>query len=247
MFDEILIDFILFSYGFDIRNISIILCKSYHYLNNAFASLSPLLLVYISFERLMYIKYPARKFILRKTRNQLIYLMFIIVFNLIIYFPFLFYYNLIKLECDFTSEQSEILLNLIDCLYRVLMPSLSMIITTMLIIITIHKTRTKAIRNYSLSKNKLCKKDIKLAITSIFLNLFYIILTVPMPLLQLFSSNSNTFLFDLSYFLFYLSYSVNFLIVLLSNTLFRDEFFNMFVKEKQRVALVSLKKKRVRN
>lgn len=234
---QIVIDCIAVNYGFNITIYSIAWCRIYYHLNNSFATLSPMLLVYISIERFISIKYPHLRFTLRRSHYQLIFLIIIFAFNLVYYLPFLIYFNLDiiesnGLECNFADAKSIKTFTFMDLTNRVLTPCILITMTSILLILTIFKTRNRAfkrsLRNTNLIENRSFKKDIKFTIISISLNLFYIILTIPLPIVSIFSDYFSDFAFYFSFYLFLLTYSINFYVFLIFNSLFRKEFFNLF-------------------
>lgn len=231
---QMVVDSIAYNYGYDITAMSVLSCRVYFHVNNSIATLSPMLLVYISLERLISIKYPHKRFILRKPNNQFIYLICIFVFNMVYYSPFLFYFNFSiqksssnRSECNFADSKSIRTFSYMDLTNRVLMPCLLTTFTSILLILTIFKTRNRAFRHIIID-NRSFKKDAKFTITSICINLFYIVLTLPLPIYNIFSDYFSEFAFSFAFYLFCLTYSINFYIFLLFNSLFRKEFIVMF-------------------
>lgn len=238
---QMVTDAILFNYGYDITGISILSCRVYYYINNSLATLSPMLLVYISVERLISIKYSHKRFILRRPINQFFYLISVIFFNMIYYSPFLFHFNLDiyktssnRSDCDFADFKSIRMFSLMDLTNRVLTPCLLTTVTTVLLILTIFRIRKKANRHVIVDSRSCnnTKKDVKFTITSICINLFYIFLTLPLPIYNIFSDYFSDFAFSFAFYLFSLTYSINFYVFLLFNSLFRKEFFNFFKSKK---------------
>jgi hypothetical protein len=238
---QLIIDATAYYFDYDATTLSLHSCKIYYYFSYTLASISPMLLVYISIERFISIRYPAKKFTLRSNRNQFIYLICVIAFNLTFYFPYLFSFEFkiesnnknetLLLECNFKSLEIEKILSLMDLLNRVCIPSILVTITTHMLIFSIFKSRTRVLKNFTSQENRIFKKDIRFAISSITLNIFYISLTLPLPLLLIFDKNFSDFAFHLTFSMFYSSYCSNFILMLASNSLFRNEFVNMFVKK----------------
>ena len=77
--------YILFTFNIDIALFSSLICKTYFYINFVFASISPVLNVYISVERYISIAYSVKKDFLRKKKIQLGFSILLVIFNLILY------------------------------------------------------------------------------------------------------------------------------------------------------------------
>jgi hypothetical protein len=81
-----------------------------------------MLLVYISIDRYVSIKFPALRYFLRKRNNQLIYFMFIFMFNLLYYLPVAYNCKLKAnnetLICDFNNHYSQDLISYMDLANR---------------------------------------------------------------------------------------------------------------------------------
>jgi hypothetical protein len=73
--------------------------------------------------------------------------------------------------------------------------------------------------------NRKFQKDIKFSITSIGLNLIFILFNLPVSIAILFGQSD--IIFALCYFIFYLSYGINFFILIFFNSIFHDVFFSM--------------------
>jgi len=235
---QLLIDAITVNFGYNVTVLSKFSCYMYYYLSYTLASISPMLLVYISVERYISIRYPYKKFTLRKKRYQFYYLICVIIFNFVYYSPYLFsfqFWNTEKnetllYECNFVSLERQKILSLMDLLNRVCLPSFLVTITTHMLLFTIFKSRNRVFK--SLRENRHFKRDVRFAFTSIILNIFYVILTFPLPILLIWGKNFSDFTFHLSFLMFYSSYNINFCILIASNSLFRNEFLNMFFNKK---------------
>ena len=88
--------------------------------------------------------------------------------------------------------------------------------------------------NYTSRENKTFQRDIKLAVTSISLNLIYLILNMPMAVIS-FTTDFTDFVFYLCIYIFLASYAVNFYIIVFTNSLFRSEFLNMLFRRNAHV------------
>ena len=60
-------------------------CKLWMFSDWSLANISPMILLYISVERLVAVKFPAKRFLLRKTKNILLFTIVVTIINLIFY------------------------------------------------------------------------------------------------------------------------------------------------------------------
>ena len=215
------------SYQIDITLISNLSCKLWWYLNYSLDNQSSLLLVYISIDRYIAIKIPAFRFFMRKRNNQLIYFIFILMFNLVYYLPVTYNYSLIasnnSLNCDLNNQYSTELISYMDLGNRVILPSVLILISSILLGIEVIKSKNRILANFEKEENEYFFNNIRLAITSICLNIIYILAQTPITMYTLLQNNVQSYGYILSYYLFYSSYSINFYILLISNSLFRKD------------------------
>jgi hypothetical protein len=228
---QIIVTYLQLSLNNDIAISSKALCKLWWYLNYSLDTQSSMLLVYISIDRYVSIKIPSLRFFMRKRNNQLIYFIFIFMFNLLYYLPVSYNFTLRRtnetLKCNYTYEYSEDLITYMDLGNRVVLPSILIITFSILLGIEVIKSRNRILNNFLKEENEYFFKNISLAITSIWFNIIYIVLQLPITSLISAYMPMNVYIF--SYYLFYLSYSINFYIILISNSLFRKEFI-LFLK-----------------
>lgn len=227
---NILINFLQHGFNYQVTSYTHITCKLNIYFAYSLANISPMILVYISIERLIEIRYPVKRFVLQKSRNQLIYLFCIISFNVIYYTPFAFEITRKKPiddpnaseTCMFNNISYDSWLSYMDMVNRVLIPFILMTISSILLVYSIFRSRSRVFKNYTTMENRVFKKDLKLAMTSLLLNFFYIVLSLPVSIIELLDYSHIAH--ELGMSLFYATYSVNFYVVLVSNILFREEF-----------------------
>jgi hypothetical protein len=98
---------------------------------------------------------------------------------------------------------------------------------------SVNSTITAAAPNSSISA-----RDVKFAITSLTLNVVFLTLSLPQLLWRVFKSGGDP---DLNHMLFYIfnlfsfvPYESDFILELISNSIFREEFFKLFNLEKIR-------------
>jgi len=117
-----------------------------------------------------------------------------------------------------------------DLLNRVLIPSVLMVIASTLLIKSVCSLRMGEFTEQLSNADENNRREVRLAITSIVLNIIYMILTFPLPIILLFGDHFSEFFLYLNFNLFCLSYSINFYVLFCMNTLFRKEFFLIFGK-----------------
>jgi hypothetical protein len=122
------------------------------------------------------------------------------------------------------------MLPIMDLLNRVLIPSVLMVIASTLLIKSVCSLRMGEFTDRLSDSGENNHREVKLAITSIVLNIIYMILTFPLPIILLFGDHFGEFFLYLNFNLFCLSYSINFYVLFCMNTLFRKEFFLIFGK-----------------
>jgi len=224
---EIIVTNLQLSYSIDITVLSKIACKLWNYLNYSLDAQSPMLLVYISIDRYVSIKMPALRFFMRKRNNQLIYFIFIFMFNLLYYLPAAYNYILLEangtLTCAFNSEYSQSLISYMDLTNLVIVPSFLIILFSILLGIEVIKLRCKVLDNFKSEENNLFLDNIRLAISSIFLNLIYILLVTPISIYYFLPNYTEIEGYAFFYYLLYSAYSINFYMIFISNSLFRKE------------------------
>jgi len=145
-------------------------CKLFNYFAYGLGALSPWCLVYISFERFIVIKYYAKRFVYKKRKKQIIFLILLVVFNILYHINIFFSFDIVNIDnstiCYINDNQNQI------------------IVANMVLV------------NY-------------------FLLPFFLML-----------------LFTFLVYIFYISYGVNFYILLVTNSLFRKQFYSLFYKKK---------------
>jgi hypothetical protein len=224
---QIIVTCLQLSYDLDILIFSNVLCKFWYYLNYSLNTQSTMLLVYISIDRYISIKIPALRFFMRKRNNQLIFFIFVFMFNLVYYLPVIYGYTVIQtndtLICLFNSQYSTELLSYMDLANHVILPSILILIFSTLLGTEVIKSRSRILVNFLKEENEYFFENIRLAISSIILNIIYLLLETPLSIYVFLPNFTQSNGYILSYYLFYLSYAINFYILFFSNSLFRKE------------------------
>jgi len=236
-----IISYMQYGYDFDPTKSSISFCKIFNYLNYSLSLMSPMLIVYVSLERYITIMYPKRFRFFKTHKFQLAYLLIVVIFNSIYYLGIAFYFGFVPvsdstnstnqsliIQCTFTTTDSLIVLSWMDLVNRAIVPPILMILGSFLLSYSIFQSRRKVASNQSITEKKNFKKDMKFTITSIFLNLIYVILNLPISITIFLPNYQSRSIYVFSFFLFYFSYGVNFYIILMFNSIIRNEFLNLF-------------------
>ena len=244
-----LVEYLVEAFGLNVLVLSTFICKIYWFSLYVYLAVLPMLYIYISIERLVSISSPGKRFIMRKTRNQNIFLIVVFIYNLIYYSFIMFNIDIVAkhsiinnvtnetytdLSCKFDDFNLKTLFRYMDLINGVVLPYIIMSICTGLLIYKIFSSRKKLF-----SKNRSTirfRKDLKISITSIILNLFYLGFNLPFAISLIFITElkikNETLYFFLNY-LINLGFSMDFFILLATNSLVHSESHNIYLKIKQ--------------
>jgi hypothetical protein len=180
---QIIVTYLQLSFNIDPALYSSVIYKLFYYLNYSLATQSSMQLVYISIDRYVSMKFPALRFFLRKRNNQLIYFIFIFMFNLMYYLPVAYNYSLIAINdtlvCSFNNQYSQDLISYIDLANRSILPSMLIIPFSTLLGIEVIKSRNRILANFQKEENEYFNNNIRLATTSILLNIINLLVQLP--------------------------------------------------------------------
>ncbi len=234
----ILKPYIQYEFNKDITIISRLVCKSYWYINYVFGAVSPMFMVYISFEQFISLAYSNRRYFLLNNKIQLIYIASITLFNILVNLPVLVYFDVVnelnQTICDFVDVNWMSNLGYLDLFNRVCIPILLMIISSFLIVgtIFIKSRKNRILSNNTISDNNVFRKHVYISLISICLNISYILFSLPVSILILFSNYwlNPFYVFFVS--IYFLAYSIKFYLIFSMNRLFRGGFYSIFVHNK---------------
>ena len=223
------------SYNLSLPTISDLSCKLWNYFNYSLAPISSYCIVYISLDRCLSISRPAWRFTLRENRNQLIWYVFVTIVCLIYYLPVGLYFkgssssvNDTTIICDFATNDAKILISYMDLVIRVIFPFILMIGLSLSLIFSLIGRRRRIIENFLAEENQTFDKEIKLATSSISLNLIYIVTQLPVSITVFISQFYSNFYYEFTAYIFFFGYAINFYIILATNSLFRSRFLKLF-------------------
>lgn len=251
---QILDHFFKFGFGFYLRRDTDFACKFFTYLIYSFGPMSAWLLVFISVERFVSITMPTSKIglVFKHTSFQIKVFCIICIFNLIYYSPFLVLVenkcvlarnnpsnlsnsSLIDTRycCDFVDYNSQNILSLMDAFNSSLVPFFLMLLSSVLIISSIFRSRFRlkhaqtAQKEQQKQNRKRLKRDVQFAITSIYMNVLFIAFNLPVCVTLFYNDNITSLIYLIMVDTYYSSYVINFFIYLAFNSLFREEFLVM--------------------
>ena len=208
-------------------------CKLYYYFSYASGSYSTLILIYISLDRFISIKYYAKRLLLKNSKYQYIYFLSFVVSNYVYNVPAFFYYKLFKnsqnkTECNLYGENS-VIVPCMTCFLLVI--AFSVLFTlTFLLIHTIFSSRNRVDANFTRRENRYFYKDLRLAFTSVLFNVFIFLLYLPGAVTITFFSQINDLIYTSVFYVFFFGSCLNFYILFLSNSVFRSEVISYFIK-----------------
>lgn len=237
---QLLINYLAYGYEINLQVMSSLACKLTNYFNFTFSGISPWLLVYISVEKFISIIYPTRRFFIRKKKTQLVYFIILLTINFVYYIPISFFFDIISynqsnvssLVCTYNSLSSQDIATYLSLLNRTVIPFSLMMLFSFLLIYSIFKSRNRVLS--TMSENKRLKRDIRFAFSSFFLNVTFILLNAPTFLVYFVPSFYSHIYVLFTYYILNLSYAVNFYILFITNSLFRKEFFLIFLNPKKK-------------
>ena len=246
-----LVDFLKYKVGYEIEIISAFFCKTTFYSLFAISPISGHILVVIAIDRFITTRCPNRFSIRNKKYFQIILCLFITLYNISYYIPMIIFheFELISVN-DSNSTKISYACNLndagvtywMDFFNSTVIPFALMIIFTSLTLKLIFDSRvklaaTRRVRTRAASlvqSNSTTKiKDIKFAVTSITLNLCFLVLNFPVVTYSLLSvymqmdQDLQDFIYVITEFFFYVNAGLLFYINILVNSIFKKELYEM--------------------
>ena len=222
-----------------IKLLSTLACKLHLYTNFMLCAISSWLLVAISIERCISIIFGNNIGILRTNFLQYFLIFLAIVYNCLFYIPFFIYPELqksyinetntnesqIQSDCEF-SENGQ-LFYLIDMMSAVIVPFVIMLLTSIILIAFVTKARLRVLSLTDNIEKKSLVKEIRFAVTILFMNFFFVILNLPICVANYIDSLSD-FEYNIISFIFLISFCSNFYILLVFNIIIITEVVAMF-------------------
>jgi hypothetical protein len=225
--------------SFDHRSNSIYSCKILGYFVYLIPSFSIWILVVISIDRFVSIAYPTR-FLFRKLKKyQITISLSIIVFHAFYWLPAPFLANISSNNSKNESNNcypGTLAVDIMDLMDSSLLPSFFMFISTSLTLRVIFKSRRRSQNNQDHQQSRTKSKDVKFAISSISLNVFFFILNMPLTSFFLIRNfveihlELKRLIRSICEILYHTNYANIFFISYIFNSMFRKEFIS-FIRE----------------
>ena len=232
------------AYGINIADLSDELCKSFNYILTVLSSIQPFIIATFSIDKLLSMQ--TRSFpILQRKWFQLTIVSAIVIFNaaIYIYYPILLKRRELspgRFLCDLSAMSFFTILT-IESFVGIILSFITMITTSVLTIRQLYKSRSSIERVGNVGKKRK-SRDAKYAITSVTMNILFIILKLPFMIfffLNAYLLYYNVYFYNISGFFYYLFTSLSFFIHLATNSIFRREFLLLIRLSKGNQANVS--------
>lgn len=241
--------FMSIHFDFKFFDKSTLICKFGLYLIYVCNGMLAWNLVAANIDRYLIIAYPNRVHFFKK--HSLLIVVILSFYNFALYSFLLIDFRLIPsqnlsnstlLIMTCSSDSGLIyMLETIDLVSGSLVPFSIMLVSSLAMIVTIIKSRTRmrassnAIIKNKKSKFKSIKRNVRFAITTIIIDFLFVLCTSLVPIIDFlffkykdfFSSDLGNFIFFLGDFLYYLFVAIVFFIQLASNRLVRKNFFKL--------------------
>jgi hypothetical protein len=244
---QIIITYMGTGFNYNPKILSSLGCKVYQYFSYALDAVSPWVLVYISVEKFISISYPQAKFAkLRRKSVQFKSMIFLSLFAGVYYIAQPLCYELINTgslnqthyRCTYINDVAQQVSSLMDTVHRVILPFSLMFVFSILLIGSIFMSRYRV--HDSLVQDKRLKRDIRFAISSFSMNLLFVILNLPMSVIEIIP-NASSISFYTTLYLFFFSYGVNFYVLFFTNSIFRKNCIDLFINKHSKKENVDLK------
>ena len=227
------IDYFLKEFYYNgLRTVSAFFCKLTMYIIYLMPSISSWIMVLIILDRFLSIVTPS-KFLFRKTiKFQLLACGLIAVYNSLISIDVIvsykFYYKSRKNYSVAICDNKNLSVDLIDNINSSLIPFILMIVLTFFVLKTLFKSRKVT------KQNENNKKDLRFAITSISLNVSFVLLKFPHDFYSALSNiidvdeNVDSLIYTILSIMFYSHHGSIFYLTFITNSSFRKDFINSF-------------------
>ena len=235
---QIIVSYLEMVFYFNITNTSSLVCKLFFFLNYSLSALSSMFLVYISIERIFLLMHSTKyRKLFKNKKYQNMFIIFAYAYNFIYYIPTIVGLDISELDfnetfsCTYITYNYQLIISYMDLFNRCILPFGLMISISIVFITLIFKSRRRVIQNGSLTENKKFYKDVKLSVSSILFNIYFLISNLPISIVLFIPDYYNfTFLYSLTFWLFYSGYAFNFYIFFFTNSVFRKQVYSHFKK-----------------
>lgn len=231
---EFITDIGYLAYGVNLADKSDAFCKISFYFSTILNAIQPCILVVFSIDKLFSMKTRSIA-ILKKKWFQWSIVAGMVVFNVLLYLamPIL----LKRREdlpgvyvCDVATIGFLNILMIVYLLESCMIPFIVMSVSSILTIRLLIKSRNSVERSGKLSKERR-SRDAKYAISSVTFNVLFFIFKLPLVVyfsLAAFFTYSDAYFLKIATLLFFSNASIGFYVHIVTNSLFRKEFFSFF-------------------
>lgn len=221
-------------FGWDIRVTCDMACRTFDYGLLVVGAIPGWLLVPVSADRFLHICRPNRYPLFFEFKFQLGLISFIIGYNLALYSPNIWNSQMIRANSSLNHslnvcKNDFVLTNSwLDMFNSTIVPFVFMILFTVLLIYYVRQSREKTHHTHG------GMKDRKFAITAITLNMLFLVLNLPITIVDLLITyaNMSDYVMKIVYFLtitcFYVFFAADFYVQFTFNSVFREKFFLLF-------------------
>jgi len=212
-------------------DISVSLCKIGYFLDYFLLSVANYVLVFISMERFLSIKFSKLN-TFKKKLNQFISIFIIVTYNFLLYTPSIYFLSFVNktnsTECDFIKNEYNNLMSLMEFINSSLVPFVIMLIFSGLLIQTVLKSRLRLLNLANQRDRIKLRKDIQLSVSLVVFNLAFFLLNAPHTIYHLITTNANTDLHDAVKYISSISFCIDFYILFVLNSIFRKNVISIF-------------------
>jgi hypothetical protein len=232
----------LIEFNWNLVLVSDFACKTIRYSTFALSSMTSWLLVVISFDRFMNIRFPRRFAFFYHVYFQAALVSSIVLYSLVYYSPMTWNSRLVIVTSlmdnatgqvstsAFCPNQANATIFWMDLFNSTLVPFVVMNTFSVGLVYYIRKSRARI----NVSSNHGKSKDRKFAITALSLNTLFFILNLPICVYNVASTYVNidpdldSFLLNLARVLFYTFPAIDFYVQVVVNSVVREQFFRLF-------------------
>ena len=228
---SIITDFYNILYNYYIANYSDTVCVAMSYAYHAIGPIPGWILVAFSIDRTLSLKRVTNA--MKRPILHYMIIFGIVLFNLLLYIEVPIFLRLFPLQiygmtfyvCDPSTLSFGSVLNIVYIIEGSGLPFLIMIISSLITIKSLKDSR-RQVEMIGSAEEKRKSRDRKFAITSITFNVLFIVLKMPFLVCVAIGYNFvSSYLFYIALALYFLNYSISFLVHFATNSLFRRELF----------------------
>ena len=228
---SIITDFYNILYNYYIANYSDAVCVAMSYAYHAVGPIPGWILVAFSIDKAISLKKVTS--VMKKPNLHYMIVIGIVLFNLLLYIEVPIFLRLFPLQiygmtfyvCDPSTLSFGNVLNIVYIIEGSALPFLIMVISSLVTIKTLRDSRHHVEIVGSVDEKRK-SRDRKFAITSITFNVLFIVLKMPLLVCVAIGYNFvSTYVYYIALALYFLNYSISFIVHFSTNSLFRRELF----------------------